>query len=126
MAPGGQGADEDAFVGGVALHADAVPQDGAAGKGAGGVYRHHPDGEVLLPEGLDEAVGEGALAHPGRAGDADDMGPAGVGLELLEGGLGPGLAFVDGPHEAGPGPDVAGENGVNVHGLYFRIFLDKA
>ena len=47
MPPGGQGADEDPVVGGVALHADAVPQDGAAGKGAGGVNRHHPHGLAL-------------------------------------------------------------------------------
>ena len=33
MPSGGQGADENAFISGVALHPDAVPQDGAAGKG---------------------------------------------------------------------------------------------
>ena len=37
---------------------------------------------VLLAEVLDQAVGQGALAHPGGAGDADDVGPAAMGIEL--------------------------------------------
>ena len=48
MSPGGQGADEDALIQGVALHPDAVSQDGAAGKGAGGVNRHHAHRFPLL------------------------------------------------------------------------------
>ena len=66
MAPGGQGADKDAFIQGMALHPNPVPQDGAAGKGTGRVHRHHPHGFTFLAEILDDAVGEGAFAHPGE------------------------------------------------------------
>ena len=113
MPPGGQGADEDALIQGVALHPDAVSQDSAAGKGAGGVNRHHAHGFALLAQKVDETVGEGALAHPGRAGDADDMGPAAMPVNLFENLPGLGPAVVQLPHEARRGAHLTGQNAVH-------------
>ena len=47
----GHGADEDAGIGVVALHADAVAQDGAAGERAGGIDGDDADGLALRAEG---------------------------------------------------------------------------
>src|SRR5664280_992144 len=94
-AAGGHGTDEDAGVGVVLLHADAIAQNGAAGDAAAGV--HGEDGDCLAP--LAQLPGEGvhqrAFARAGRAGDADDARLAGEGLEFTQGFQGLGIAVLD-------------------------------
>ena len=82
------GADEDAVVGGVGLHPDAVAQDGAAGDRAGRIDRddgHRPPGAAQL---RDQRRHERALARAGRPGDADQLGAAGQRVEAPQRGLG--------------------------------------
>jgi hypothetical protein len=62
------------------------------------------------PEVLDEAVGEGAFPHPRGAGDAHDVGPAAVGIEVFQDLPGGRHAVVQLPHEPGPGPHLPGHN----------------
>ena len=77
MAAGGHRADEDALVGGVLLHADAVAEQRAAGE-----RRRRVDGEHARPAAPapawrdDERGGRRRLADARRAGDADDAAPA--------------------------------------------------
>ena len=74
----GHRADEDRGIERVLLHANAVPEDGAAAEGAARIDRDDADGAPPLAVLGDEAVGQGALAHAGRAGDPQDRGPAGA------------------------------------------------
>ena len=76
-AAGGHGADEDAGVGVVLLHAYAVAEDGASGEAAGGVDGEDGDRFVLGSQGQGQGVDEGALAGSGGSRDADDEGVAG-------------------------------------------------
>ncbi len=71
-------ADEDAGVERVAAHADAVAKDRAAGEGAGWIDGDDGDALAALAPFGDEGVGEGGFACAGRAGDADQLGAAGV------------------------------------------------
>ena len=71
-------ADEDAGVGDVRLHADAVAEDRAAGVRAGRIDRDDADGLARSAELRDQAIDQRALAGAGRAGDAGEIGAAGV------------------------------------------------
>ena len=83
----GETPDENSRVLGVALHTDAVAEDGAPCEGACGVDGQHADGLPFLAEAVDEAVGQRALPRTGRAGDANDMRPPREGEEVLDGEL---------------------------------------
>ena len=63
----GHGADEDAGIGVVLLHADAVAQDGAAGDAAAGVHGEDRDGLPLLAQ-LRAPARPPACSCPRRAG----------------------------------------------------------
>jgi hypothetical protein len=73
VAAGGEGADEDEGVGGVAHHPDAVTEDGPAGERRGRVHGDDADAPVWLAAAQleDHGVHEGGLAAAGRAGDAE-------------------------------------------------------
>ena len=74
----------------VALHTDAVGEDSAACKGAGGVCGEDADLRVGRtvpapgPEVGGYSIDEGALARAGRAGDADGVGSANVGADAMD------------------------------------------
>ena len=74
----GHRADVDARVGRVVLHPDPVAEDRAAGERAGRVDGEHADPMPAGAKRPDQLVGGGRLAHSRRAGQADDLGPAGV------------------------------------------------
>ena len=93
IAPAGHAADENAPIASQVPHADAVAQDGAAGEGAGRVdgddaYRHGGGLGRALAEMQGEGVDQRALAAAWRPGDADDVGPSGMGVKGGQGGLG--------------------------------------
>jgi hypothetical protein len=58
--------------------ADAITEERAAGKGAGGVDGDDADGAICMAELLGETIDQAALARAGSAGDADAEGAAGV------------------------------------------------
>ena len=107
-AAGGETADKDARVFGMALHPDPVPQDGAPGEWRGRIDGKNADALLLLPEGGNERVDQGALSRPGSAGNADDMGAAGVGKNPLDGAPRLGDLILQVPDQAGSGSDVPG------------------
>jgi len=80
----GHRADEDARVEEVVGEADPVAEQGAAGKGAGGVDREHRDLPLDLAQLGGERADQGALADAGRAGEADDPSPAGSRVDLAD------------------------------------------
>ena len=75
-AAGGHGADEDAAIAVMALHADAIAEDRAAGNAAGGIDSENADRLSLAAECARERVDQRALAGARRPGDADDEGAA--------------------------------------------------
>ena len=74
-AAGGHGTDEDAGIGMVLLHADAVAQDGSAGAATGGVDGQNGDGFALTAQGGGEGIHQGAFTGTGRAGDCRRCAP---------------------------------------------------
>ncbi len=106
VSAGPERADENAVVGGVPVHADAIAQDGTAAERAGGIDRHHGHGFALLPKSLDQLVGQGGFAGPGRAGHSQNEGLARMGIELFQFRDGTRHAVVDIPHQPGRGPDI--------------------
>ena len=82
-AGGGRGADEGIGIGRELRHARLVAEDRAAGAGGGGIDREHGDAVPARGEPGPEHVDGGRLADPGRAGDADAHGLAGIGQQLL-------------------------------------------
>ncbi len=67
----GHGADEDARIGVVPQHADAVAQNGAAGTPAGGVDGDDAHGAALPAQLARQGIHQRALARARRAGDPD-------------------------------------------------------
>ena len=81
-AAAGHRADEDARVEEVVGEADPVAEQGAAGEGARGVDREHRDLALGLAQLRGQRADQGALADPGRAGEADDPRLAGARVDL--------------------------------------------
>ena len=81
FATAGHGADKDAGVGMVTLHADTVTEDGSSGERARGVDGDHANGFVGDPDMDDELIDERAFARARRSGDTEDKGAAGLGKE---------------------------------------------
>src|SRR6185369_12097717 len=102
----GQAANENTFVAGVAVHADTVTQDRAAGKGAGGVDRHYPDLFPAYTKRGGQLIDQRRFSGAGRAGNADDIGVAGAGIECFQLFNRLGAAVVDVAHQAGCGADI--------------------
>ena len=75
-------ADEHAGVARVRLHPHPIAQHGAAGERAGGIDRDDADGAGPSAAARRQAIDERALPGAWRSGDADEIGPAGVGEEL--------------------------------------------
>ena len=86
----GHAADEYAGVEREVVHADAVAQDGAARVGRRRIHGEDADGASALARGAGERADERALAAARRAGDADDVGAPGLGIEPLGERLAPG------------------------------------
>ena len=74
----GHRADVDAGVGRVVLHPHPVAEQRAAGERRRRVDREHADPLAGLAQRGDQRGGRRRLADAGRAGDADDLGVAGV------------------------------------------------
>ena len=79
----GHRADEHAAVEEVLGEADAVAEQRPLGERRGGVDRQHADRAPGLAPRLGERADQRRLAHAGGAGEADDLGLAGVGVDLL-------------------------------------------
>ena len=76
-------ADKNALVERQVVHADAVAQNGAAGKGACGVDGDDADGFPALAVFLGNLVRHGAFARTRRAGNAQYIGMSRMGIERL-------------------------------------------
>ena len=110
------GADEDAGVGVMLLHADAVAEDGAVGERAGGIDGDDADGAGLAAEVGGDLIDKGAFAGAGRAGDAENEGAASVGEQGGDELAGGWCLVFDGGGGAGEGTGVAGEDAVEEGG----------
>ena len=77
-------ADEAAPVDREPRHAGLVAQDGAPGAAAGRVDGEHGEALAGLDQAHAQALDEGGLAHAGHARDADPVGAARAGKQLLE------------------------------------------
>src|SRR5258708_12298992 len=84
----GHGADENAGVARVALHTNTVAENCAAGVGAGGVHGDNSDSLVLLAMLSGETIDQRALSRAGGAGDAGEIGCAGLREKNFQQGLG--------------------------------------
>ena len=78
VAARGHRADVDVAVEGVVLHPHPVAEQRAAGERRGRVHREDADALAGRAQLADQRRGRRRLADPGRAGDADDLGVAGV------------------------------------------------
>ena len=110
----GHRTDEDPLVEEVVGEADPVAEQGALREGARGVDREHRHLAVGLAQLRGQRPDQGALADPGRAGEADDAGLAGAGVDLadqLPAGRVVGLDQGDRPREGAlvPGDQALGE-----------------
>jgi hypothetical protein len=56
----------------MALHADSITQNRAAGKRTGRINGQHTDGFILFSQLGDQRVSQSALARAGRSGYPDD------------------------------------------------------
>ena len=74
MTTGAHAPNEDPPVEGMPLHADPVPEDGAAGEGTVGVDRQDSDPTLLTSPERGQPVRNSALAAARRSGQADDLG----------------------------------------------------
>ncbi len=82
--PRAHGADEDAPIIGMRLHADAIAQDGAAGEGRAGVHRQDTHLQAALAQQAHQPIDQRALPGARRPGQADDGGTAGLPIERAE------------------------------------------
>ena len=122
-ASGGHAADVDAGVPVVALHAHTVGEDGASGKGAGGVGGKNANLRVGRtvpapgPEVGGNSIDEGALARAGGAGDAYGVGAANVGADAMDEVSCVGAGAFDDGDGSGEGALVSGEEAFNELGV---------
>ena len=90
-------------------HPDAVAENRTAGKWAAWVHSDHAYSLLAVTDHLDQRVGQGALAGAGRAGEPNEVGTAGVGLDFCHQ-LGRLRVTIfrqaDGPRQR---PDIAGQ-----------------
>ena len=70
----GHGANENAGVTSVALHADTIAEDCAAGVGTGGIYGDDTDAFVLLAVLGGDAIDQCAFSRAGCTGDSGEIG----------------------------------------------------
>src|SRR5579859_3641741 len=121
----GHRADKDAVVAGVALHADAIAENGATGVGACGIDRDHADGLLRFAVVSGEAIDKSALACAGSAGDAGKIRCAGMREKILQERFGIGRVVFDGGDGPRDGADFAGADllrpGFNWRG---HVFLE--
>ena len=108
-AAGGHRADEDARVEEVVGEPDPVAEHGALGERARGVDREHADLAVGLAQLGADRADQGALADPGRAGEADDPRLAGAREELGDQPVALGVAVLDQADRPRQRPLVAGD-----------------
>jgi hypothetical protein len=109
VAARGEAADEDVRIERVALHADAIAEDGAARERRGRIDAHDTDALAGGTIVRDQRVDDGGLAGAGVAGDADDVRVAGLREQRLQLGERGGDAIVEIAHEARGGANVEGE-----------------
>src|ERR1700680_3352659 len=108
MAARTHASDEHFGIERMALHADSVPEDGAAGKGRVGIGRDHTHRPAPLPQQGDNGVDQSRLSGARRARETGYMpGASEVAERLLELANGR-VAALDEAYGSGQGPDVAG------------------
>jgi hypothetical protein len=83
-AAGGHRPDEDAGIGVVLLHADAVAQNRAAGDAARRVHRDDRESLALAAQFARQRVHQRTLTGAGRTGDSHDAGVPGEGRKLAQ------------------------------------------
>jgi len=101
---GSHAANVNSGVGVVRLHADAVPQDGAAGVRTGGIDGDNSHGLVLLAIVPGQLVHQSALARAPRTGVSDDAGAAAIGKPCFQQLVGLGSRIFDCVAAAGYSP----------------------
>ncbi len=84
VAARGHGPDEDAGIGRMTLHADAVTEDRTAAERARRIDREHPDFLAGRAQPRDELVGQSRLPGTGRTCDADRPRVAGARVQHLD------------------------------------------
>ena len=98
-----------------------IPEDRTVGVWAAGIDSDDGYFARAAAQFADEVGDEGAFAGTGRAGDADDVGLAGVEMEFGEVATGDGHVVFDECDHAGEGAAVAIEQAFNecLHGFLF-------
>ena len=103
----GHAADEDPRVRRDAAHADAVPQDGAAAEGRGGVHRQDPDLLTPFQQRPGDLVGQRGFPRSRCPGEAQNRGFAKMGRDLGHERPGLGVAILHPTDGPGQGPRIA-------------------
>ena len=104
-------ADEHVAVARVGLHPNAVAEERAPGDRRGRVHGHDRDRPTGSPNLRDERCDEGRLARARRPGDAHEMRPAGLCVELAHRRLAQRRAVLDRGQEPGEGQSIAADGG---------------
>ena len=112
MSPRCHAPDEHPFVAGVRLHPHPVAEDRPARERAAGVDRQDADRSSPGSELTDEPVHKRALTGARRAGDADQIRPAGVPEQIRDEVLTGGILVLDQRDGAGNGSGLSGEDAV--------------
>jgi len=94
----------------MALHADAVAQDGAPAEGTGGIDRQNADTGTIPPKKRGNLVYERALTDSRGTREANHVSPAGMGVERSEDVSGTGDLIVNITKEARCRPQVSGND----------------
>ena len=103
-------------IGRVRLHPEAVAENRAAGERTGRVHGDDADRLSARARFGDQPIDQRALAGAGRAGDADEIGAAGVGKDRADQ-IGCRRRFVfDERNRAGDGARIAGQHAIGERG----------
>jgi hypothetical protein len=89
------------------LHPNPIPEDSTAGNRAGGIDGENRDRFALAANGSRQAAYQSTFARPGRTGDSDDQGAAGMGCQQVERGPSFRAAILDQTEELRPRPQIA-------------------
>src|SRR5919201_6980423 len=104
-------ANEDALVERVPGHPDPIAQDRPARERTARIDGYHSHRLLAIPDHLHQCIGQRALSRTGRSGQANQVGVAGMRLQLGDQIAGLGITIfcqADGPRQR---PDIAGTQG---------------
>ena len=122
MSARGERTNKHSVVERMALHANAVPENGTPGKRRGRIDCHHSDTQFERAVQRDECVYHRRFTSPRIAGDTDDVAAAGVSVELLEIRDRLRTTVVDVAHQPRSDADVSAEDTVDAssHGAFLK------